>query len=414
MSDAAPRSARSERFSAFRHRGFSRYWCALILAGFAQQIQTVAVGWQVYDITRNPLDLGLVGLSQFAPALALVLVTGSVADRLPRRMILGVALAVMSVCAVGLVIHTQSDPGVVWPIFALITVFGAARAFYNPARQALAANIVPPKDLPTAVALITTGNQTATICGPVVGGLLYGISPVAAYGATVICLLAASVLMLSIPKPAQKKSTALTNWKTLSAGFSYIGSNPVVLGALSLDLFAVLLGGAVALLPVYARDVLDVGPAGLGMLRSASAIGAILMGSFLIMRPIKDRAGVVMFIAVAAFGAFTLVFALSEIVWLSVLMLAMMGAADMISVNIRGTLIQLWTPDELRGRVNAVDQVFIGASNELGGFRAGTMAAFIGPVAAVALGGVGTLVVVGLWARLFPDLRRIRSLLQES
>jgi MFS family permease len=401
---------KTDRFALFRHAGYLRYWIALILTGFAFQMQTVAIGWQVYDLTRNPLDLGLVGLSQFLPALLLVLVTGAVADRYPRRRILGVCLIVQAICAAGFVWLSNAGLTGAWPIFGLLVVFGGARAFYNPARQAIVPNLVPAEDLPRAIALNMTSGQVATICGPVAGGLLYGIAPSAAYGATLAFLLASGVLVLGIPKPAQRRPAAYTNWSVISGGFRYIWSEKVVLGAISLDLFAVLLGGAMALLPVYARDILEVGPAGLGMLRSASAVGAICVGAFLIARPVRDHAGRIMFAAVIAFGLFTLVFSLSQTLWISVAALVCMGAADMLSVNIRGTLVQIWTPDDLRGRVNAVNQVFIGASNEVGGFRAGTMAALIGPVAAVAVGALGTLAVAGLWMRAFPQLRRIRSL----
>lgn len=398
------------RAAVFRHGGFLRYWIAMILTGFALQMQTVAVGWQVYDLTRDPFDLGLVGLSQFAPALALVLVTGAVADRFSRRRILGLCLSVQAACATGLLLIALKGGGSALPIFGLLIVFGAARAFYNPARQAIVPNLVPPEELARAIAVASTGSQIATICGPVAGGLLYGVAPAAAYGGTLTFLLAAAALFVSIPQPEQRRAAKGMSWQAISAGVRYIWSEKVVLGAISLDLFAVLLGGATALLPVYARDVLEVGPTGLGFLRSAQAVGAIAVGGWLIARPVSDNAGKVMFASVMGFALFTLVFALSETVWISVVALALMGGADMISVNIRGNLIQLWTPDELRGRVNAVNQVFIGASNELGGFRAGTMAAAIGPVAAVTVGAVGTLAVAGAWMKLFPALRRIRSL----
>ena len=398
------------RFAAFRHAGFPRYWAAHVCVVFALQIQTVAVGWQVYAITGNPFDLGLVGLSQFLPAILLVLVTGAVADRFSRRHILGACLGLQALTAAGLVAFARGGAEAVAPIFGLLVVFGIGRAFYTPARQAIVPNLVPPADLPNAIAVTSTAQQAATICGPVAGGVLYALQPGAAYGATLVLLLLSAALMLSIPQPAQQRAPGYATWEKLSAGIRYIWREKVVLGAISLDLFAVLLGGAVALLPVYAADVLKVGPEGLGMLRAAQAVGAIAMGTLLIWRPIADHAGRIMFAAVFAFGAFTLVFALSEIVWLSALALMLMGAADMVSVNIRGTLIQLWTPDELRGRVNAVNQVFIGASNEIGGFRAGTMAAFMGPVAAVALGAGGTLAVAGLWMRAFPGLVRVRDL----
>jgi MFS family permease len=335
-----------------------------------------------------------------------------VADRYSRRVILGICLALMAACAAALLLLTMSGFSVVWPVFVVLAVFGATRAFYNPARQAIVPNLVPKADLPRAIAVISTGQQVATICGPAVGGLLFALAPEAAYGATLAALLVSAVLFLSIPQPSQIKSGKAVNWETLNAGFRYIWSEKVVLGAISLDLFAVLLGGAVALLPVYAADILQVGPTGLGFLRAAQAIGAIAMGAWLVFRPVRDHAGQTMLITVLVFGLLTLIFALSETLWLSVVALMGMGAADMISVNIRSSLVQIWTPDDLRGRVNAVNQVFIGASNEVGGFRAGTMAVLIGPVAAVAVGAVGTVAVAGAWAVLFPDMRRIRSLVR--
>ncbi|PTE22829.1 MFS transporter [Cereibacter changlensis JA139] len=401
------------RWVAFRHRGYPAYWTALLLVGFAVQIQTVAIGWQVYDLTRDPFDLGLVGLSQFAPALLLVLVTGAAADRFSRRGIMCACLVVESCVAAGLLTYaaTLDATSPTWPIFALILVFGAGRAFYNPARQSLAPNLVPPEHLSNAILANSTANQAATICGPVVGGLLYGLSPGLPYAVTLVLLLTAAALVLTIPRqPRQIAVAGAKTWETLSAGFRYIWASKPVLGAISLDLFAVLLGGAMAMLPVYARDVLEIGPTGLGLLRSAPAVGAIGVGFWLMAHPIRRNAGLIMFLSVAAFGFFTLVFALSTTLWLSALALLMTGAFDMVSVNLRSVLIQLWTPDALRGRVNSVNQVFIGASNELGAFRAGTMATLIGPVAAVALGGAATLAVAALWARLFPDLRRVQRL----
>lgn len=394
----------------FRNRGFVNYWLALLCTGFAVQTQTVAVGWQVYDITRDPFDLGLVGLSQFLPALVLVLVTGAAADRFPRRAIMGVCLLIMASGAAGLLLLTRSGNTNVLFIFALIAVFGLARAFYNPARQAIVANLVPASDLSSAITLNTNANHLATICGPVMGGLLYGLRPELAYGTSIALFACAALFILRMPKLPRREGRRAAGWAEISAGFRYIWSNKVVLGAISLDLFAVILGGAVALLPVFARDILSIGPVGLGILRAGPAIGAIAMGVALMFWPIRDNAGRTMFLAVAAFGAFTCVFALSETLWLSVLCLCAIGAADMVSVVIRGTLIQLWTPDELRGRVNAVNQVFIGASNEVGAFRAGSMAAVTGPVAAVALGGIGTLAVAALWFRKFPELATIRKL----
>ena len=323
---------------------------------------------------------------------------------------MGVCLGIMALVAAGLMILSQSGLTGVAPVFALLAVFGTARAFHSPARQSIVPNLVPPERLKGAIAVNSLAHQIATICGPVTGGLLYALSPMAAFGASLALFAAAAILVARIPKPPQRVAREPATRETLLAGLRYIRSQKVVLGAISLDLFAVLLGGATALLPVFARDVLHLGPAGLGVLHAAPATGAILTGLFLVTRPIERNAGPIMFAAVAAFGLFTLVFSLSTTLWLSATALVLIGASDMISVYVRATLIQLWTPDELRGRVNAVNMVFVGASNELGGFRAGTMAAVTGPVAAVALGGLGAMAVAGIWWRAFPGLTRISTL----
>ncbi|MEJ8570138.1 MFS transporter [Microbaculum marinum] len=396
--------------NAFRNRGFLFYWIARTLSGFSTQIISVAVGWQVYDITRDPFDLGLVGLVQFAPALLLVLITGSVSDRFNRRLIMSICLLAEGLCAAAIFALTLSGLVVVWPIFAVLVCFGIARAFFNPAAQSLIANIVPPEDINNAIAWNSSGWQIATITGPVAGGLLYGVLPEAAYATAFLLMVVGSALMLWVPRPAQKTLHEKASWETLIAGFRYVWHEKVVLGAISLDLFAVLLGGATALLPVYARDILDVGPWGLGLLRGGTGIGAVTVAIYLGFRPIRDQAGLLMFVFVGFFGLFTVVFGLSTIVWLSIVALILMGACDMVSVYIRETLIQLWTPDAVRGRVNAVNMVFIGASNELGEFRAGVSAALIGAVPAVVFGGIGTIAVAGIWAYAFPALRRARHL----
>ena len=398
------------RLDAFRNPGFPSYSAALVSTGFAVQIQTVAVGWQVYDLTGDPLDLGLVGLSQFLPAILLVVVTGAASDRYPRRAIMAVCLLAMSLVALGLMLMTSRGDPPVGFVFGLLALFGASRAFYNPARQSILPILVAPKQLPGAIAVQSSLNQFATICGPVAGGILYAASPLAAYGASFALFAVAAAAIARIPPLPQSIVKVRVTTEALSAGLRYIWGNKVVLGAISLDLFAVLLGGAIALLPIYASDILDIGPTGLGVLRAAPAVGAILMAFWLIARPIGDHAGRTMFIAVAAFGLFTIVFALSETLWISVVALALVGASDMVSMNVRATLIQLWTPDELRGRVNAVNQVFIGASNELGAFRAGASAALIGPVGAALVGGVGTLAVAAIWWRSFRELALIRGL----
>lgn len=409
MTDA-PAAETPARWAAFRHRGFTAYWIALVATGFAVQIQTVAIGWQVYELTRDPFDLGLVGLSQFAPALALMLVTGAVADRFSRRWVMAICLAVMAGCAGLFALIAQSGTSNILYIFALLAVFGTIRAFYNPARQSIVPNIVPDGDLANAIALNTTAHNVATISGPVAGGILYAIRPDLAYLVAMALLVGSAALVLRIPRAPHRAPILGASWSALSAGLRYIVREKVVLGAMSLDLFAVILGGAAALLPIFASDILNVGPTGLGVLRAAPAVGAIAVGLYLMAVPIRDHAGHILFVSAAGFGLFTLIFALSETFWLSVVALALVGGCDMVSVFVRSTLVQLWTPDELRGRVNSVNQVFIGASNEVGGFRAGTMAAFLGPVAAVALGGLGALAVAALWMRWFPDLRRIRRL----
>lgn len=403
-------SSNDDRFAAFRHSAYSRFWASRFLVTFATQIVSVAVGWQVYDLTRNPFDLGLVGLIQFAPSLLLFLVTGAASDRFGRRMIMGLAAMLEALCALALLLLTLRGLTSVADVFLLLAVFGVARAFFAPASASLVANLVPTKDFANAVAWNSSAWQTATIVGPVAGGLLYGLSPEAAYGTACAMMVAAAVLIFSIPKPKQHTESEPRSLATLFAGFTYIRSEKIVLGAISLDLFAVLLSGAVALLPVYARDILELGPWGLGLLRAAPGVGALVVAVWLAGHPIRDHAGRIMFVFVGLFGLFTAIFGVSTIPWLSITVLALLGAADMISVYIRETLIQLWTPDRVRGRVNAVNMVFVGASNELGEFRAGTMAALIGTVPAVVFGGVGAIGVAVLWAVLFPELRKARRL----
>ncbi|MGB3646009.1 MAG: MFS transporter [Mesorhizobium sp.] len=398
------------RYAAFRHRPFLSYWAARFLGNFSTQIVSVAVGWQMYDLTRDPFDLGLVGIVQFLPSLLLVLVTGVIADRFGRRLIMASAIAVEAACAAALLALTLHGGMGALPIFAVLAMFGVARAFYGPASSSLFANLVPPEDFANAIAWNSSAWQMATITGPVAGGLLYGLSAEAAYATAAMLMVIAAALIFTIPKPAQRGETARPTLETLFAGFSYIRGEKVVLGAISLDLFAVLLSGATALLPVYARDILELGPWGLGLLRSAPGIGAICVAIWLAGHPIRNHAGATMLGFVGLFGVVTVVFGLSTVTWLSILALALLGATDMFSVYVRETLIQLWTPDAVRGRVNAVNQVFVGASNELGEFRAGAMAALIGTVPAVVVGGIGAVAVAGLWAWLFPALRKVQHL----
>jgi MFS family permease len=397
-------------WGVFRHRGFLLFWLSRLLTTFAAQVLSVAIAWQIYDLTHDPFDLGLVGLVQFAPALLLVLVTGAVSDRYNRHIIVAVCQFVEAAC--GLTFLVLTAIGAISPawIFSILVVFGVARAFMNPAASSLIPNLVPEQDLASAIAISSSAWQVATIVGPVAGGLLYGVSSTAPYVVTLGLLATAGVFVLLVPRPPQKTTPEPASWTAVVAGFRYVWHEKIVLGAISLDLFAVLLGGATALLPAYARDILHTGPWGLGLLRSAPGIGAIGVALYLAVRPVRDHAGAIMFAAVALFGAFTLVFGLSTAVWLSIVALALAGAVDMVSVYIRETLIQLWTPDAVRGRVNAVNMVFVGASNELGEFRAGTVAALIGVVPAVVVGGVGTLAIAGIWAWAFPMLRQIRRL----
>lgn len=401
---------RDPRFAAFHHRPFLTYWSARFLATFATQIVSVAVGWQVYDLTRDPFDLGLVGIIQFAPSLLLVLVTGTAADRFGRRLIMGLSAALETLCALALLVLTLRGLDGVSSVFVVLAVFGVARAFFAPASASLVANLVPPEDFANAVAWNSSAWQTATIVGPVAGGLLYGVSAEAAYATAALLMAGTALLSFSIAAPRQRGETEKATLETLFAGFRYIWGEKIVLGAVSLDLFAVLLSGAVALLPVYARDILDLGPWGLGLLRAAPGIGAVAVALWLAGHPIRDHAGVLLFVFVGMFGVFTAVFGVSTIPWISIVALAFVGATDMVSVYVRETLIQLWTPDRVRGRVNAVNMVFVGASNELGEFRAGTMAALIGTVPAVVFGGVGAIGVAGLWAVMFPALRKARHL----
>jgi MFS family permease len=405
--DSAPLSDSRQAFSYLRYR---LYWGVILCTGFAVQIMSVSVSWQVYDLTREPLLLGLIGLAQFLPALLLVLVTGLVADRFSRRKIIAVCLGIELVCAGCFFAYANAEAHEVRPIFAVLVLLGIARAFANPANDSLVPNLVPPDALASAIALNASAWHLATITGPVAGGLLYGISAETAYGTAAALLCVGLGLIMLIPKPPQRSSDQQTTIDFLLGGFRYIWSEKIVFGAISLDLFAVLLGGAVALLPIFARDILEVGPWGLGLLRAAPGIGALTMAAWLARFPIKDRAGYILFGFVAAFGFFILIFGLSKWVWLSVPALVLAGACDMVSVSVRETLLQLWTPDVVRGRVSAVNRVFIGASNELGEFRAGLMAAWIGAVSAVAVGGVGTMAVAAIWARMFPQLREARSL----
>lgn len=399
-----------DRFAAFRHSAFKRYFWARFLTASATQIVATAVGWQIWKITGNAWLLGLIGLVQFLPALLLVLVTGLAADKLGRRRVMGTAIVMKLVCTLGILTLAITDNFDPILVLCLLGLFGISRAFQTPASSSLVVNVVPRKDFANAIGWITSSWQLASIAGPAAGGLLYGISGPFAYGVAVVIFAISATLIFSLDTPKQDMETAPTNWNTLVEGFRYIWQEKVVLGAMSLDLFAVLLGGAVALLPIYADQILDVGPLGLGLLRAAPGVGAIVMIAILIRFPVRDYAGTILLFSVAAFGASTVVFGFSTVAWVSIIALTLVGAFDMISVYIREILLQLWTPDRVRGRVNAVNSIFLGASNELGEFRAGTMAAVYGAVFTVAAGGAAAMGVAGLWRVLFPKMSKTRKL----
>jgi MFS family permease len=395
---------------AFSYPGFRFFWLTTLLVSFAVQIMSVSIAWQIYDVTGNAFLLGLVGLCLFLPALVLILVTGLMADRFNRRGIMAICLSVELLCALGFLALVNVQAHEVWPIFVILVVLGTARAFWGPAAQSLAPNLVPTEALSNAITVNASAWQFASITGPAVGGLLYGLSPSFAFGTGAALLVCAVVTVLLIPRPARRESHQATSLETMFGGFRYIFSNKVVLGAISLDMFAVLMGGAVALLPVYTKDILHAGPVELGLLRAAPGVGAIVMALWLTRFPVRDHAGKILFLFVGLFGAFTVIFGFSTTVWVSIPALALVGASDMVSVTIRETIMQLWTPEEVRGRVNAVNSVFIGASNELGEFRAGTVAHLIGPVPAVVIGGFGAMAIAVIWSRIFPQLREQRTL----
>jgi MFS family permease len=391
--------------SLFAYPAFMRLWCARLAGTAAAQMLMVAVAWQMYELTGSAWDLGLVGLLQFLPALALVLVAGHVVDRFQRARIVALCHAAHTVVALLLMWATQGGFLQREGLLAMAVVLGVVRAFQMPAQQALTPALVPPAVLPRALSFSAAGMQGAIIAGPALGGFLYVAGATALYGACVLLFALAAALCLSI-RYAHAPSREAVSWRTLLAGVVFVWRHKLVLGAISLDLFAVLFGGAVALLPMFAKDILMVGPWGLGLLRAAPALGALLMAVLLTRYPLRRRTGVWMLGAVAVYGAVTLVFGLSTHVVLSLVALALGGAADMVSIVVRQTLVQLETPDAMRGRVSAVNSVFIGASNQLGEFESGATAAWLGPVGSVVLGGVGTLVVAALWWRWFPQLAR--------
>jgi MFS family permease len=392
--------------SVFRHRAFTLYWASRVASLMAYQLLSVAVGWHVYALTGRALDLGLIGLAQFAPSLALVLVVGHVADRYDRRRTAALCMAIGAIAAVALAVVALSRSASAQPIFVAVLAIGAARAFQNPSMQALLPALVPSDELARAIASSATATQTATIAGPALGGLLYVAGPGVVYSVCAALYVAGALLARAVRYDHPPSAREPVSLASMLRGLGFIRGHPVMLGAISLDLFAVFLGGATALLPIYVRDILGTGPWGLGVLRSAPAVGALGMALSLARRPLRGGVGRTMFVAVAVYGACTVLFGLSTLLWLSVAALVAMGAADMVSVVIRSSLVQLETPDAMRGRVAAVNTMFIGASNQLGEFESGVTAAWFGTVPAVVLGGIGTLAVVAAWLRLFPALAR--------
>ena len=396
------------RLEVLHNRDFRLFLVGRLLATLAVQMQTVAVGWQVYSVTHDPLDLGLIGFSQFLPFIVLILPAGQMADRRDRRRILTGCFAVECVCALALLVLAVRGIESAWPVFAVMILFGAARAFAMPTGQALLPNLVPREQFGTAVALNTSTWQVATIAGPAIGGILYVAGPATVY-ATVAVLLAAGTAMTFTLRGGGDSGLSLEpqSLDALLSGLRFVWRRRPVLGAISLDLFAVLFGGATALLPVYAADVLHVGPGGLGVLRAAPGVGAALCGVALSLVPITRHVGRWMFGGVLAFGVATIVFGVSRSFTVSLVALTLLGAGDMVSVYIRHLLVQLQTPDDIRGRVSAVSAVFIGASNELGEFESGVTAAWWGTVPAVIVGGCATLVVALVWMRRFPELSKL-------
>ena len=394
--------------SVLRQRSFTAFLLTRLFAAIAVQMQTVAVGVQVYALTRDPLDLGLIGLSQFLPFVAFVLIAGHVADRFNRRNIILACLAVTMLCAVALAAFAALGLRSPAPVFGVMIVFGIARAFMAPASNAILPNLVPPALFGSAVAINSSAWQVATIAGPAIGGVLYAATGPAVVFGVVAVLLGLSVGCLALVRsPPASVAPEAASWRSVIEGLRFVWRREAILGAISMDLFAVLFGGATALLPAIAAEVLHVGVVGIGWLRAAPGVGAAATAGWLAVRPISRHAGRAMFIGVAVFGVATIVFGMSHNFWLSLAVLVVLGAADMVSVFVRHMLVQLETPDAMRGRVGAVNSMFIGASNELGEFESGITAAWWGVKPAVVIGGLATLCVAALWWRGFPTLRHL-------
>lgn len=394
-------------FSALRHPDFARYAVGRFCATVAWQMLSVAAGWQIYEITKSALALGFIGLAQFLPFLLLILPAGQVADHADRRMILAVSYGIETLCIAALLALSLMGSTLVWPIFAAMAVFGAGRAFWMPAGQAMTPNLVPPESFSAAIAVNGTLFQTAVIAGPAIGGLLFLAGIDVVYGTALVLMVIVVVLMVGIRPVRAAARAGSVGWRSALEGLRFVIHRKPVLGAISLDLFAVLLGGATALLPIYAADVLHIGPTGLGILRTAPGVGAAVTAALLAISPLDRHVGRWMFGGTALFAIATIVFGFSHSFWISLVALVAMGIGDMVSVFIRQILVQLETPDSIRGRVSAVNSMFIGASNELGEFRAGVMAKWLGTIPATVWGGVLCLGVVVAWMGLFPSLRKL-------
>jgi MFS family permease len=394
-------------------RAFVLFVAARVASGLAQQMVAVAVGWQVYAITGSALDLGLVGLAQFLPAFALMLPAGQAADRFDRRRVLQACLVTEAAAALVLLAGSATGHIGVTAIFGSVMLIGAARAFQMPAMQAFLPLLVPRALLPRAIAVNASSTQAAVIVGPALGGLVYALGPAAVYGVSLALFVATALAIVLIRVASAQVRAAAATLRSVFAGIAFIRRQPEILGAISLDMFGTLLGGATALLPIYARDILHTGPLGLGLLRSSSAVGALAMTVWLARYPIRSRVGPRVFASVGVVGVTTIVFGVSTSFGLSLAALAALGAADMVSVVVRHSLVQLRTPDEMRGRVSAVHSLFIGTSNQLGEFESGVVAAWLGAVGSVVLGGLGTLVVVAACLRLFPTLARLDAVERE-
>jgi len=391
------------------HPSFAFLLCSRVLANMGFHMLGVAVGWQLYALTGSALDLGLVGLAQFLPIVLLTLLVGQVADRCDRRLIAVVCQLVEAAAALALVAATVTGRQSNTTILAIVALIGAARAFESPATTALVSDVVPRPLIARAMAWLVSANQTAQIVGPALGGFLSARSPEAAYVAAASLFVVAGMCAAVIRSRRGPRAVEPLTLESVFSGVAFIWSRRVLLGTMSLDLFAVLLGGATALLPVYARDILDAGPRGLGLLRSAPAVGALATSIFLARYPLRRRIGPALFRTVMLFGAATIVFGLSTSFALSLVALAVLGASDVVSVVIRASLVQIRTPDAMRGRVSAVHSLFTGTSNQLGAFESGLVGALVGTVPSVLLGGIGTVAIAVLWMVLFPELRRVHQ-----